>query len=108
MTKEGVQGNFSVDETGEGTWTSVNGAAGLVTFKQTQGPNDGGGDDGDDGDDDKSVIYYQYLGDREIEYVITDDQLANSARFRVVTQLPYVYYTYFELPRYNVEEPSTE
>lgn len=109
MTKSGAQGSFEVDETGDGTWTSSNGASGLVTFTKVQDPDTPDGDDSD-GDDsnDNDVLYYQYLGDREIEYVITDDQLANSAKFRVIKQLPYVYYTNFELPRYNVTEPSTE
>ena len=112
MSKDGVSGQWSVDETGEGTWTSTNGAAGTVSFTVTVKPDDGGSEDGDGDDDgteeDKDIIYYQYLGDREIEYVITDDQLANTEKFRVVNYLPYVYYTHFELPRYNVEEPSTE
>lgn len=107
MTKDGTQGSFTVDETGEGTWSSNNGASGLVTFVQTQGP-DETPDEPDTEIKPGDVTYYQYLGGREVEYQITDDQLANSARFRVVTDLPYVYYTHFELPRYNTEGPSTE
>ena len=113
MSKDGVSGQWSVDETGEGTWTSSNGAAGTVSFTVVTKPDTGeeeeGGEEGDPEEPEKpTVYYYQYLGDREIEYVITDDQLANTAKFRRIEDLPYVYYTYFELPRYNVEEPSTE
>ena len=112
MSKDGVSGQWTVDETGTGTWTSTDGAAGTVSFTVVTKPDtgdDGEEGDGEEGDEEEpSVYYYQYLGDRELEYVITDDQLANTAKFRAIDSLPYVYYTNFELPRYNVEEASTE
>lgn len=111
MTKNGIQGTFSVDETGEGTWSSTDGAAGLVSFTRTQSPSQPEVPEEPEEPEDTEkddIIYYQYLGDREVEYVITDDHLSNTAKFQVVKELPYVYYTHFELPRYNVDTPSTE
>lgn len=110
MAKTGVQGSFAVESTGDGTWSSTDGAAGTVKFTVTQQPDvpDAGEDPDNPDSSDEEYLYYQYLGDREVEYVITEDQLANTGKFRVISELPYVYYTHFELPGYNVSEPSTE
>lgn len=110
MSKTGATGSWSVDETGEGTWSSTDGAAGTVSFTTITRPDEPEPEPEPEEPEDpeNQLLYYQYLGDRQTEYVIVDSDLANPDKFRVVKQLPYVYYTKFELPRYNVDGPTTE